>query len=210
MGAGVSQHPMTTTATRSAQQTYPASQEQRLLLTGILWHQFKAIQTTLETVLGVRLAYFHGNLEVMTISPEHEDLKSLIGSLVEIYLIAAGLRYYRRGGLTLRQEPDVEMMPDESFNLGSKKSIPDLAIEVIVTSDGIDKLVGYKTLQVPEVWFLKDGNLLIYGLQAEQYVASRHSNLLPDLDVALLTQCLAMPDAYDAIAAFRTGIQSRS
>ena len=70
----------------------------------------------------------------MPLSPEHEDRKSLIGSLVELYLMTAGLRYYRRGGPTLKQEPDVELRPDDSFNLGSKKPIPDLAIAVIITS----------------------------------------------------------------------------
>jgi len=192
--------------TLSAQPTHPTSPEQRLLLRGILWHQFKAIQANLENLPGVRLAYFHGSLEVMTLSPEHEDLKSLIGSLVELYLMAAGLRYYRRGGPTLKQEPDVELMPDDSFNMGSKKPIPDLAIEVIITSGSTDKLAGYKTLGVPEVWFLKDGTLQLYGFQDGEYVALGQSNVLLGLDIALLTTCLSMPDEYDAITAFRASM----
>ncbi len=195
-----------TISTLSTQPTHPPSPEQRLLLRGILWHQFKAIQANLESLPGVRLAYFHGSLEVMTLSPEHEDLKSLIGSLVEFYLMAAGLRYYRRGGPTLKQEPDVELMPDDSFNIGSKKPIPDLAIEVIITSGSTDKLAGYKTLGVPEVWFLKESKLQLYGLQDGEYRALAQSNLLAGLDIALLITCLAMPDEYDAITAFRAGL----
>ncbi len=193
-------------ATLLTQPSNLTRKEQRLLLQGILWPQFKAIQANLEIVPGVRLAYFHGSLEVMTLSPEHEDLKSLIGSLVELYLVAAGLRYYRRGGPTLKQEPDVELMPDDSFNIGSKKPIPDLAIEVIITSGSIDKLAGYQTLGVPEVWFLKEGELKLYGLQDGEYICLCQSNVLPGLDTALLTTCLSLPDEYDAITAFRSGI----
>jgi Uma2 family endonuclease len=79
----------------------PPPQEQRLMLRSISWQQFKNLQAALDTVAGVRLSYFHGILEVMTLSPEHEDLKSLIGTLVEIYLLELGIRYYRRGSPTL-------------------------------------------------------------------------------------------------------------
>ena len=54
-----------TATTLSAQPINPASPEQRLLLRGILWPQFKAIQANLESLPGVRLAYFHGSLEVI-------------------------------------------------------------------------------------------------------------------------------------------------
>jgi len=97
-------------------------------------------------------------------------------------------------------------MPDDSFNMGSKKPIPDLAIEVIITSGSTDKLAGYKTLGVPEVWFLKDGTLQLYGFQDGEYVALGQSNVLLGLDIALLTTCLSMPDEYDAITAFRASI----
>ncbi|MEG4506483.1 Uma2 family endonuclease [Microcoleus sp. F6_B4] len=39
----------------------------------------------------------------------------------------------------------------------TKKAIPDLAIEVVFTSGGIDKLQLYKRLGIPEVWFWEDG-----------------------------------------------------
>jgi Uma2 family endonuclease len=179
------------------------SQEQRFILRGLTWQKFKALQTDLEAIPGVKLSYFHGTLELMTVSPEHEDLKSLIGTLVELYLIETGMRYYRRGGPALKQEPDVELLPDDSFNLGSKKAVPDIAIEVIITSGSVDKLAGYKTLNVPEVWFLKNGRLTLYHLHGDTYDEISSSELLPELDLSLLVRCMNMSDEYDAVTAFR-------
>ncbi|MGD1859848.1 MAG: hypothetical protein ACFB0E_07745 [Leptolyngbyaceae cyanobacterium] len=33
--------------------------------------------------------------------------------------------------------------PDESYNIGDRRSHPDLAIEIVVTNGSIDKLEGY-------------------------------------------------------------------
>ena len=182
------------------------NQEQRLTLHGVSWQHYKALEADLESISGVRLSYFHGTLEFMTISEEHEDIKSLIGTLVELYLLQIGLRYYRRGGPTLKKEPDVELIPDETFHFGSKKVVPDLAIEIIVTSGSTNKLEGYKTLNVPEVWFWKNGKLSLYYLRESGYQEITGSILLPDLDLALLARCAKMSDQYDAIAEFRNAI----
>ena len=184
-------------------------EEQRFTLRGVTWQQFKTLEADLECIPGVRLNYFHGTLEFMTISPTHEDLKSLIGTLVELYLIEIGMRYYRRGGPTLKKEPDVELLPDESFHLGSKKAVPDIAIEVIVTSGSTDKLQGYKSLNVPEVWFLKDGQLFLYHLHEQGYDQVSSSTFMPELDLSLLTRCVNMPDQYDAVTEFRNAIRKK-
>ena len=41
--------------------------------------------------------------------------------------------------------------PDECYCLGTLAEIPDIAIEIALTSGGIDKLEVYRGLQVPEV-----------------------------------------------------------
>jgi Uma2 family endonuclease len=185
------------------------NQEQRFTLRGISWQQYKALEADLEAIPGVRLSYFHGTLEFMTISEEHEDLKSLIGTLVELYLLEIGVRHYRRGSPTLKKEPDVELMPDETFHFESKKTVPDIAIEVIVTSGSTDKLKGYKTLNVPEVWFWKNGKLSLYYLREGSYQEITQSTFMPDLDLALLVRCANMSDQYDAVTEFRNTIRQK-
>ncbi|MBW4679506.1 MAG: Uma2 family endonuclease [Microcoleus vaginatus WJT46-NPBG5] len=189
--------------------TQQLNSEQRFILRGISWQQYKTLEAALESIPGVRLAYFHNTLEFMTISEEHEDIKSLIGTLVELFLLQVGMRYYRRGGQTLKKEPDLELMPDESFNFESKKAIPALAIEVVITSGNTEKLEGYKILNVPEVWFWKAGKLSIYSLQDGGYQENLQSKLLPNLDLALLVRCANMADQFDAIAEFRNAIQQQ-
>ncbi len=90
----------------------------------------------------------------MTPSPEHERTKKTLGYFLEIYLRFVGRRFYGRGSYTLgSREEGVQGEPDESYNLDVEKEIPDIAIEVIITSGGVDKLEKYRRWGVPEVWF---------------------------------------------------------
>jgi len=173
-----------------------------LTLIGVSWSQFESLEAAFESVGSIKFAYLDGILEIMTISPEYEDTKSTIGILLEAYLREKGIRSYRRGGPTLgSEELGARKEPDESYNLLSKKAIPDLAIEVIFTSGGIDKLQLYKRLGIPEVWFWEDGVLSIYYLR-EEYEKIDRSELLPELDIALLVRYVTYFDQYDAVTEF--------
>lgn len=173
-----------------------------LTLFGVSWSQFEALEAAFESVGSIRFAYLDGTLEIMTVSPEHEESKSTIGLLLEAYLREKGIRFYVKGGPTLgSEELGVRKEPDESYNLQTKKTIPDLAIEVVFTSGGIDKLQLYKRLGVSEVWFWEDGVLSIYYLR-EEYERVDRSELLPELDVALLVRYVTYFDQYDAVTEF--------
>ncbi len=173
-----------------------------LTIVGVSWSQFEAIEVAFEHVAGVKFAYLDGTLEIMTISPEHEDTKSTIGVLLEAYMREKGIRFYIRGGPTLgRQELGARKEPDESYNLNTKKAIPDLAIEIVFTSGGINKLELYKRIGVPEVWFWEDGVLAIYYLR-EEYEQVNRSELLPELDLDLLVRYINYFDQYDAVTEF--------
>jgi Uma2 family endonuclease len=177
--------------------------EHSLTLTGISWSQFAAIETAFEGVAGVRCFYLDGNLEIMNISPEHEEIKSTIGLLIEAYMREKGIRFYVKGGPTLGgKEKRARKEPDESYNLGTKKAIPDLIIEVVLSSGGIDKLQFYKRIGVPEVWFWEKGEIKIYRLRGGEYEQVNSSEWLPDLDLALLSQYISYPDQYEAVAEF--------
>ncbi len=186
-----------------------STQEQRFILRGVSWQQYKALEADLESIPGVKLAYFHGTLEFMTICAKHKDIKSLIGILVELYLLEISMRYYCQGGSILTKEFEVELIPDETFEFESKKNVPDIALEVSITSGNTDKLEGYKTLNVPEVWFWKDGELSLYGLEEESYQKLTQSTFMPDLDIALLVRCANIPGQYDAISEFRKAIRHK-
>ncbi|MBE9183554.1 Uma2 family endonuclease [Microcoleus sp. LEGE 07076] len=173
-----------------------------LTLRGVSWSQFESLEAAFESVGGIKFAYLDGILEIMTVSPEHEESKSTIGLLLEAYLREKGIRFYVKGGPTLgSKELGARKEPDESYNLQTKKAIPDLAIEVVFTSGGIDKLQLYKRLGIPEVWFWEDGVLSIYYLK-EEYEKVDRSELLPELDIALLVRYVTYFDQYDAVNEF--------
>ena len=81
--------------------------------------------------------------------------------------------------------------------MGELKDIPDLAIEVIVTSGGIDKLQVYLGLNVAEVGFWQDGQILLYRLQSGTYQKCEKIEFFPELDLVLLAS-FVQPDNQPA------------
>lgn len=177
------------------------------LIDGISWEKFEAIEAAFSDVAGIRLAYLDGVIEIMPISNEHEELKSTLGCLLEVYLRAKGIRYYVRGGPSLGNKDDAaRRQPDESYNIGSKKDRADIAIEVVFTSGGIDKLECYKRFGIPEVWFWQDGSLRLYGLRDGNYQQIFVSQFLPELDLGKLVTAANLPDQYDAVTAYMNSL----
>jgi Uma2 family endonuclease len=178
------------------------TEESYLMLAGITWTQFEAIEAAFAEIAGVRFVYLDGILQIMTLSPEHEDTKGTIRALLEAYLREKNIRFYIRGSATLgSKDLGARKEPDESYNIGTKKAIPDLVIEVVYTSGGIDKLKLYQRIGIPEVWFWEDGILTIYHL-GEEYEKLNQSQLLPELDLTLMTKYIVYYDQYDAVTEF--------
>jgi Uma2 family endonuclease len=114
-----------------------------------------------------------------------------------------------------KQLKKVGAEPDECYCIGEEKSIPDLAIEVIITSGSIDKLETYRRLEVTEVWMWKVNRLTLYRLREETpseflethgYERIASSELLPELNIPLLEQCVLISDQIEAIDFFDQGI----
>ncbi|NES22576.1 MAG: Uma2 family endonuclease [Symploca sp. SIO3E6] len=178
-----------------------------LTFSGISWSQLEAIEAAFDNIAGVSFAYLDGILEIMTTSPEHEDAKKTTGLLLEAYMREKGIRFYGRGSPTLGSEKQqARKEPNESYNLDTQKAIPDLVIEVIFTSGGIDKLRFYQRMGIPEVWFWEDGLLRLYRLR-EEYEQIHRSELLPDLDISLLSRYIMYADQYDAVTEFIQAIR---
>jgi Uma2 family endonuclease len=181
------------------------------LIDGISWEKFEAIEAAFSDVAGIRLAFLDGVIEIMPISDEHEELKSTLGRLLEVYLRAKGIRYYVRGGPSLGNKDDAaRRQPDESYNIGSKKDRADIAIEVVFTSGGLDKLECYKRFGIPEIWFCQDGSLRLYGLKDGNYQQIFASQFLPELDLAKLVTAANLPDQYDAVTEYMNSLNQEN
>jgi Uma2 family endonuclease len=180
------------------------TQPSKLVLDGISWEKFEQIETTFQDIEGVRFIYLDGELEIiMSPSKAHEDAKSTIGLLLEAYMRAKKIRFYTRGSATLgNKEITGRKEPDESYNIHSKKDIPDLVIEVIVTSGDINILEIYRRIGISEVWFYQDNLLTVYTLKNERYIKVNQSKLLPNLNLETLTKYIDYDDQYDAVTEF--------
>jgi Uma2 family endonuclease len=175
-----------------------------ILIDGMTWREFKAAQQLLDRP-GVRLSFLDGVLEIRPMpGRKHETTKGRIGALVEAYMEFIELDFVPTESLTLESETGlVKREADKSYELGPHRDRPDLAIEVVVTSGGIDKLEAYKRLQIAEVWFWEKGKLALYALGGDGYEPISRSQLLPGLDIAELIRCVDLPNHVQAIREFR-------
>jgi Uma2 family endonuclease len=181
------------------------------LFVGLTWREFKTVEQLLNQP-GYCLSFLDEVLEIRErLSAQHEIIKERLGALLECYLLMADFDFTPTGSMTLESESEkVKREADESYRLTAGKGLPDLAIEIVVSSGGINKLEAYKRLNVPEVWFWEDGVLTLYHLNGEgeglNYAAIEQSVLLPQLNLELFRQCIVMTNHVEAVKTFQAGI----
>jgi Uma2 family endonuclease len=186
------------------------SGDQRLVYSGITWSQFKLIQAGFADAPGVRLSYFNQTIEILMPGRTHELFKSVIGMLLELFCLELSIEFDPMGSMTQEREGEVSVESDESYSFGGiPKPLPDLAIEVILTS-GSDKLPRYRVLGIAEVWFWQDGLFRLYRLRGNQYEKIDSSEIpeLAGLNIDLMARCvlLAETSRLNAASEFRKGI----
>lgn len=199
-------------AAESIEQSYARTghpeTDQRVMLSGVDWATYVSLRDRYESP-AVRMTYLKGTLELMSPSPLHESIKTRINRLLSMWAIERDVPLQGFGSTTFRRE-QVErgLEPDECYVLGAQlDEVPDLAIEVVVTSGGIDKLAVYAPLGVPEVWFWMDGSFQVRVLVAGRYEAREQSALLPQLDLVQLASFCHEPNQHEALKAYRAALR---
>ena len=181
-----------------------------VVLRGVTWGDYQRLLEIRGDHAAPRISFLAGDVEIMTPSQSHESLKSLIGRLVEVYCLEAGIEFRTLGSWTLEEkalERGVE--PDECYIFGGRDAErPDLAIEVVWTRGGIKKLEIYRGLGVREVWFWRRGAITPYVLRDGAYAEVTASEALPGLDLAALCRFLDRPTTSAAIREFRDHLRA--
>ena len=186
--------------------------EDRVVVGGVSWEQYLAF----DEARGAdnsrpKLYYLDDELEIMTTSRRHERLAKWLGEMLADYLLESDFEVFTCGQATLQKLNAGGAEPDDSWCLGEEKEFPDIALEIALTSGGLNKLEIYRRFPVPEVWFWRKVGLEIWNLNADatKYDGpSRASRLLPGLDIALLERCLALPTWREARRAFQQALKS--
>ena len=186
--------------------------EERRMVTGVAWEQYEALLKGLGDSLAYRVAYLDGVLEIVSPSRRHENPKTRTGDLLLIYFVETDTEYFPISSTTLRKpENNAGGEPDESYCIGTDKNFPDLVIEVVVTNGGINRLDMFRRLAVREVWFWQNERFKLYHLREENstqftetfdYEPTNRNELLPNLDIDLLTDCIRNPNPLGAAKQF--------
>ena len=186
-------------------------QDQRIIQSGRTWQQFKLIQEGFANSPGIKLFYYNETIEILMPGREHEMFSAVIALLLGIFFVEKDIEFEPTGSMDQQKEGEAFIQADQSYCIGASKPIPDLSIEVIFTSGGINKLARYKALGVPEVWFWEDGVFSVYRLRVEGYqrIACSEIPELTQLDLNLLTRCVLMAQTsrLEAAKAFRKSIE---
>jgi len=158
-----------------------------------------------------RISYLQGLLEIMSPTRTHGFIASIIGRLIGAWCLDRGIEFSTCGCWTIKDEESKRgAEPDECYVFGTGDSPrPHLAIEVVWTSGGIDKLEIYRELGVAEVWYWKRGTLRAHALREDGYHPVPHSQFLPGLDLDLIASFVDAPTTSQAIRGFREAIAGR-
>jgi Uma2 family endonuclease len=178
-----------------------------IVLDGVTWADYQRLLEIRGERPVPRLTYLEGVLELMTPSRPHEYFKSMIGRLVDAWCLEKGVAITPYGSWLLEdKESERGVEPDECYVLGEVENParPDLAIEVVWSHGGLDKLEVYRKLGVREVWVWEAGAIEIYSLQEASYTRIDRSALLPDLDHGVLLRFVDVRPMTRAVTEYRT------
>lgn len=183
--------------------------DQRVVLGDVPWSRYE-VELALRGDKAVpRLTYLDGALELMSPSKDHERIASYVGRLVEVYADETGLDLSPYRSWTLKSGPGrAGTEPDECYIVGpdQSKDAPDLVIEVVWTSGGLDKLEVYRRLGISEVWFWIDGALQAHSLAPDGYQPVERSVVISGLDIAFLAPFLDRPTVQTAKRDYRAAL----
>ncbi|WP_373543653.1 Uma2 family endonuclease [Chamaesiphon sp.] len=194
-----------------------ADPEETSIVSDVDWQTYEALLARLADNSHYRVTYLNGILEIVSPSIRHEKIKKRLATLLERYLISRQIQHTPLGSTTLKDRlKNAGAEPDECYCIGAEKDIPDLAIEVNITSGNINKLATYQQLGVTEVWFWEANRLKLYHLRQETgsdssltsgYAQIERSVILPDLNIALLSECTLISDQLQSVREFDLGIE---
>jgi Uma2 family endonuclease len=173
-------------------------------LHGVKWRDYVALCDLIGEV-HVRTSFIDGEVEIMTVSSEHEIWASLIGQLIEALTMALKMPRQGLGTTTFRRE-DLErgLEPDRCYYLASGSRVhnwmrvdlsvdppPDLAVEVEITSSAAKRMAIYASLGVPELWRFDGKALIIHHLaKTGEYAVAGQSLSFPFLPIKEFTAFL--------------------
>lgn len=209
MGAG---YDLPVSAAASIQHPDASLVDQRVYFYGVPWEEYEALVRTRGEGSNPRITYLEGTVELMAPSRYHELDKKRLARLIETWAYERGVALEGYGSWTVKNRHEERgAEADEAYVVGEHDrdaiEAPHIAVEVVWTSGGIDKLEVWRKLGVREVWIWQDGALTFHVREGDRYQERERSELLPELDPSLLVEPMTAPSQHEAIARLRRALR---
>lgn len=174
-----------------------------IVLNDSSWGQYLDLDSKVEGS-STRLTYFHRRTDIMTLSADHERIKGNLHDMIVAHCFDEEIEFVSHGAATLRIPFELGKEPDDSFIFGTeKKTMPDMVLEVVLTSAAINKLDFYAPLRIPEVWVWDSAGLGGFVLEGSKYRRARKSRLLPKFDIKVAGSLATADRASQAVKEYR-------
>lgn len=180
-------------------------------LNDVSWDDYEQLLEDVSEMRSFKIYYDNGRLVAMTVSYEHEGIKSCFPHLLAILAEELGLSLRGAASTTLKKskkkkggDPDDSYYIENAHKIRGKKRInlatdppPDLLIEVDVTNSSINKFAIYAAMGVPEFWRYEGDEMHFYRLEGEDYLEITQSVHFPFVTPAVITAFLKLGDSED-------------
>jgi Uma2 family endonuclease len=193
----------------------------------ISWEDYEDLLEQVGEASHLRISYNDGTLQVMTLSTEREKYVRFFESLMTAVRLRRRINILSFGSATMRKqkrgkgnEPDACFYVQTADLIGNRIQLdfatdppPDIAVEVDVHHDSLEKLPIYVALGVPEVWRFDGETVTIHLLEQDHYMESAASLALPMLTSRILTDALARlrrAGELQALVAFDEWLQTQT
>ncbi|MCU1267981.1 MAG: hypothetical protein JWM21_4299 [Acidobacteria bacterium] len=180
----------------------PKTVEGRVVLHNISWHTYQRLLEERGDCSTPRLTYDRGELEIMSPGAKHEDVNESIKLLVNLISMEIGPILRGLGSTTFaREDINRGFEPDSCFYVRNEALIrgkeridlsvdpvPDIVVEIDITSLSVKKRAVFAQFGIPEVWRYDGASIEILTLTGGSYIRSQASIVLPVFTAEALTK----------------------
>jgi Uma2 family endonuclease len=176
--------------------------EEMVEFRGISWEEYLKFLQKLRPY-NLRFIYHCNRLEIMSLFPEHELYKRLLGRFVESLAEYSQKPVYPVGSTLFQRPQSLAITPDDCFyfnrvkQMQGKKQIdlnldppPDLVIEIDLDYRSGYHLPVYAELGVPEIWLFNGQKLTIYRPYEQAYLPGDRSSIFPQFPITQIVPIL--------------------
>lgn len=198
--------------------TIPIADQQHILLEDVSWDFYEHLLSEIGN-RQIRVTFDQGNLEIMSPLPKHERWGAWIGRLIELMCFERAIDCQPLGSTTFRDEAQQKgLEPDECYYFKQaaiarrledawnpdRDPVPELVVEIDITSRSIAREPIYAALGVKELWRFDGSRLKVLHLSAKgRFVPKARSIALPFLPIEKFSQFVLRAREKDQLKVLR-------